>query len=286
MKFARWLSVLAAFSLMACSQPAVVESNTVQMHREPPRTSVRVAVNRLKKGLPSLARRKVGALVVFNLPDGYLLRAKTKINPPDFALKEVLSLQTERTSWLNEALVVNCDSCDVKTEAPLEILPERLILRLIDRVSLRQAPTSADWKDIEKSWPDRDVIWLILGAEDYEQKRGPAREKGLLAAWSQSTVTLRSLLRDRRTGRILHDAFVVGNDQDLVFYERVKEPKSGIMVKARIAPYEAKDIEKMEPSGSAFDSPRYDDVYPYPPVPESPLIVQKALLRLTEALAP
>lgn len=266
----------------SCAQKEI----PANLRREPPKAEARVVTSQLKGGFPSLKGRKIGALVVFNLPDGYLIRAKSKINPPDFALKEVLELQRERSSWLDEALVTNCDGCDVETVPPLEILPEELLLRLIDMASLRQKPTEADWRAIEAAWPDRDVIWLVLGSDDYEKKRGPSREKGLLTAWSQNTVLINSFVRGRPEKKVLHQATVKGHDEDVIFYEMLSDRELTPQTKARVASFSTDDAAKWEPPGSIYDGSRFDDVYPYPPVPESPLIIQKSLLRLTETLAP
>lgn len=273
--------------ILSCAGRLKSEDRMSLPPKDPPRAEARVLKNDIKGGLPSLKGLKIGVLVIFNLPDGYLIRAKSKINPPDFALKEVLNLQTDRVDWMNEALVTHCESCQgIEVAAPMQILPEETLLRLIDRVSLNQAPTESDWAEIARAWPEQDVIWLILGSEDYEQKRGPAREKGLISAWSESRVNVRSLLRDVRAKKLLHEAVSNGHDEDLIVYQTVSQPGSGEPVRASVVSFQTDDLRKWEPQGSAFDSPKYDDVYPYPPVPESPLIIQKTLLKLTESLAP
>lgn len=275
--------LLSAFLSGACSTKGPAPSPA----KEPPKAEAKIVNDRLKGGLASLKDKKIGVLVVFNLPDGYMIRAKSKINPPDFVIKELTEIQTDRIGWLNEALVVNCEKCgDPDVVPPLKILPEDLLLRLIDRATLKQKISDADWSDIAKAWPGHDVLWLILGSEDYEQKRGPSKEKGLVSAWAQSTVLLRSFVRETASKKLLHEAVVEAHDEDLILYQRIAEPESGQLVKASVAPFKTENLAKWEPEGSALDGSKYDDVYPYPPVPESPVIVQKALLRLTESLGP
>lgn len=274
------------FFAMSCATAPVPDRMSLPS-RGLPHAEVRTLKNDLKGGLQGLKDRKIGVLVIFNLPDGYLIRAKSKINPPDFALKEVLNLQTDRVDWMNEALVTYCDKCQgVEVAPPLQILPEETLLRLIDRVSLRQSPSEADWAEISKAWPDRDVIWLLLGTEDYEQKRGPSGEKGLISAWSESRVNVRSLVRDVKARKLVHEAVANGHDEDLLLYQLLRQPGSGMPVRASVVSFQTDDIAKWEPIGSSYDSPKYDDVYPYPPVPEIPLIVQKTLLKLTESMSP
>src|SRR5690606_21081068 len=113
----------------------------------PPVAEINVRINQLPKGLAGLKGKKIKTFVVFNLPDGYLIRAKSKINPPDYAIKEVIDLQEERISWFNEAMVVNCDQCvDLQADPPLRSLSERDLLLLIDQASLRQEPQAANWE--------------------------------------------------------------------------------------------------------------------------------------------
>lgn len=280
------LLLIGLLLLNACAHKANV-AGTDPSAKEPPRAEARTIRSSLTGGLASLKDRKIGALVVFNLPDSYMIRAKAQINPPDIVLKELTEIQLDRTAWLSEALVTNCEGCgDVAAEPPIQVLPERLLLRLIDRGSLKQPPSEADWRDIAVAWPGFDVLWVILGDEDYEQKRGPSHEGGIVAAWSESRVTLRSFLRDVKSKKILHEAVVDGRDEDLILYQKVNEPESGQPVKAAVVPFEAENLSRWEPQGSIYDGTRYDNVYPYPPVPEIPLILRKSMLRLTETLAP
>lgn len=276
--------VVMSLVLTACSS---AQKNAFPPPKDPPKAEAKIVRDELKGGLSSLKDRKIGALVIFNLPDGYMIRAKTKINPPDIVIKELTEIQTDRIGWLNEALVVNCEKCgDIDIEPPLKALPEDLLLRLIDRTTLKQKISDADWADVAKAWPGHDVLWLILGSEDYEQKRGPSREKGLVSSWAQSTVTVRSFIRDLKSNKLLHEAGIEGHDEDLLLYQAVVEPESGQLMQAPLVPFKNDNIAKWEPAGSSLDSSKYDDVYPYPPIPESPVIVQKTLLRLTETLAP
>ncbi len=243
--------------------------------------------NELPGGLASLKGKKVHAFVIFNLPDGYLIRAKSKINPPDYAIKEVVDLQEERVSWLNEALVVNCDQCfDLHAEPPLRELSEEDLLRLIDKVSLHQDPSASDWKTLRKETGKADYIWLIFGSEDYEQRRGPVEKRGVLSAWSQIEVTLKGYLYDRAKGKVIHASEVVSKDFDLAAYPLPSEMQNEKTRAASLKLSSLEDLSVLEPQGSDFDSTQFDNQYPYPDVPGSPEVVQKGLLKLLELANP
>lgn len=249
----------------------------------PAQAEGKILKNELKGGLSSLKGKKVHAFVIFNLPDGYLIRAKSKINPPDYAIKEVVDLQEERVSWLNEALVVNCDQCfDLHAEPPLRELSEDDLLRLIDKVSLHQAPVAADWKTLQKESGKADYIWLIFGSEDYEQRRGPVKKNGVLSAWSQIEVTLKSYLYDRAKGKVIHASEVVAKDFDLAVYPLPTEMQDKQTALAVTKLSTLDDLSALEPEGSGFDSTQFDNQYPYPDVPDSPNVVQKGLLKMLE----
>ncbi|MBX2988278.1 MAG: hypothetical protein KF802_10310 [Bdellovibrionaceae bacterium] len=268
MKKAFSLCLLSA-SLLSCSQKASLKTGSADgPPRDPPQTEITVSKNDLAGGLKSLKGKKVTAFVIFNLPDGYLIRAKAKINPPDFAIREVLDLQNERINWFNEALVVNCDDCpEVEANPPLQVLRENDLLRLIDRVSLNQDPTAADWQVLRKEAPAANFLWLIFASEDYEQKRDSNEKKDHVVARSESEVRLRSFFYDPAARKVRHAAQVRGWD----FNE---------------TSYPLRKTDWNVPAGGGFDSLQFDSIYSYPVVPDIPPITRKAFLRLTEALNP
>lgn len=253
---------------------------------EPPRIEVKTLMSAGPHQLQDLKGRPVTALLLHQLPDSYLLRAKAKINPPDFALRQVADLQAERASWLNEALVVHCDGCQsIEAIPPLRVLPEEFLLNLMDKIPLRQELKPEEMKKIAAFLPSAEVLWVILASEDYERRRGPIKEAGLISAWSGSEVQLRSFLYDVKSGKWLHKAQVEGSDQDVIVYEKVREEGALKVPQARTVPFQTKDLRTLIPEGSSFDGLKYDEVYPYPAVPETQRIYQHALQALTANLA-
>lgn len=249
----------------------------------PPEATGRVLMNSLPGGIEGLKGKKVHAFVIFNLPDGYLIRAKSKINPPDYAIKEVVDLQEERVSWLNEAMVVNCDQCfDLHAEPPLRELSEIDLLKLIDKVSLQQDPQASDWSILSKEAKKADYIWLIFGSEDYEQKRGPVVKQGAMVAWAQVDFTLRGFLYDQAQKKIVHSSEVISKDFDFALFPLPSDLETAATRKALSQLASLEDFTALEPMGSQFDSTQFDGQYPYPDVPEMPAVVRKGLLKLLE----
>lgn len=280
-------SFLLSFGFLAACASKTTSSEILNLPpKAPPVAEGKVLQNHLTKGFTGLSGKKVKAFVVFNLPDGYLIRAKTKINPPDYAIKEVVDLQEERVSWLNESLVVNCNECfDLQADPPIKVLEERDLLRLIDRTSLRQEPTATDWATLVAASPAADYIWLIFGAEDYEQKRGPLLSYGILSAWSQSEVHLRSFLYDRNAKKLVHSAIVHARDFDVSVFPLPDELQTEKGRKASENLQKLEDLSVLEPEGSDYDALQYDQTYVYPDIPDSPTMIQKAFLKLTEMMS-
>lgn len=259
-------------SFVACSQsskkaavPPVLKRSGVTVPRDPPQAEGKVLLNDLNGGLVSLKGKRILALVIFNLPDGYLIRAKSKMTPPDSATREVLDLQVERIKWLEEALVTNCEGCgEIQTPAPLEAIGETENLKMIDHASLRRAPTPEDIAMFIKQQPGVDYYWVIFASEESEQKRALAPGKlDLLEATSSSEIQIRSYLYEKKTKKLRHSAEVRGWDQEVLIYP-------------------LKEVAGVE----NYDNLKYDPQYPFPLVPEVAPIAQKSLLKLTELLNP
>src|SRR5688500_7448631 len=120
------LVIALIFGLLAACTSAPKEppvSTDVTPLKEP-KVDIQIRDSNLPKGLASLSDRKVTALFIYNLPDSYLIKAKSLFNPPDYALQEVLALQTDRKEWLDEAIVTFCGECkNTQVEIPLKTLP-------------------------------------------------------------------------------------------------------------------------------------------------------------------
>lgn len=279
---------LSALFFVSCAhRTGEIQSDSLSgLPDAPPVIESKVSFTSQANVMSQIANRRVAVLQIHQLPDSYLLRAKNKINPPDMAISEVRSLQEERSSWMNESLVVHCDTCKTfETLLPLDVLPEGFLLELMDKVALKQDLKVEDLRRIASAVPGYDVLWVIFANEDYEQKRGPlAQEKGLISSWSGSEVFLRSFVYDLKKRTWLHRAEVEGLDQDLIVYQQVREEEGRALPRARVAPFQSQPDASLIPAGSIYDGERYDHVYPYPPVPDTVRVHQKSLLSLTESL--
>ena len=282
------LATLGIFFLGACQVGGVKSKSTQEIPpRDPPRAEVKVISSSLKAGFKSLEGRKVGAMLIYNLPDSYLIKAKHLINPPDYALKEVMDLQEERQAWFDEAIVSACDDCkNVNSFVPLRILPENLLLQLFDKGSLKQDLGQKDFAQIAPHMKEADVLWIILGYEDYEQRRGLTGDANVVSAMAENTIYLRSYIYDTKAAKILHSAQVTGTDEEILLYAKQAEKDGNELERAPMLLDRMKSRLIHLPVGDSLDALRYDSVYPYPSVPESGLIIKKALNGLTEAINP
>ena len=254
------------------------------MTKEPPQIEFLLKDNKLAQGLKSLAGQKVTALFIYNLPDSYLIKAKALFNPPDYAAQEVTNLQTDRQGWVDEMIVTYCDDCkDIKVQIPFKAMPEDILLTWIDKSSLNQDPTAKEIENLKDYFNETDIFWIILGSENYEQRRGETGDAVMISALAENTVTLRSYIFDLKKNVFLNRTIVQATDKDILIYEKGKaEPET----KAAILFDKMKDKFWPLPVGRSYDSPKYDEVYPYPSVPESSYVIKKALSALGENLNP
>ena len=282
---------LLILTLSSCASKKITHENTEQNNqsvaKEMPRTEVKVLETNLASGLKQLQSRNVAVLFIYNMPDSYLIKAKSKINPPDYAIHEVMNIQSDRAEWMNETLVTHCDECkNFQSMIPLQVLPEDALLKLIDRASLKQDPTKADFEMIHQNVKEADVFWVIFGSEEYEQKRGQTGDQNVSSAVAENTVTLRSFIYDTKNNRFLNKATVTGYDDDLILYEKQVEKEGLVLKRAPLLMNKMKSKLIHMPVGPSYDGFKYDDIYPYPPVPENGLIIKKSLSALAEILSP
>ena len=252
--------------------------------KEPPKIEFTLKDNKLTQGLKSLSGQKVTALFIYNLPDSYLIKAKALFNPPDYAAQEVTNLQRDRQGWMDEMIVTYCDDCkEIKVQVPFKTMPETLLLSWMDKSSLNQEPTPKDIENLKTYFPDTDIFWVILGSENYEQRRGETGDALNISAIAENTITLKSYIFDLKKKVFVNRTIVNATDKDLLIYEKqTPETRS----KAKILFDKIKDKFWPLPVGQSYDSPKYDEVYPYPPVPESSYIIKKALSAVGENLNP
>ncbi len=252
-----------------------------------PKVEVLIAESNLPNGLQDLKDRKIGAFFVYNLPDSFLIRAKHLFNPPDYAAQEVMNLQNDRQEWMDEMITTFCGSCEnIKVQIPYKIFPEKFLLSLMDKASLDLELSPEDFKTISKHYPEADVVWIILGSEDYEQIRGLTSEETMISALAENTTILRNFIFDLKNRKWLHRAEFSVTDRDIIVYERAKDAEVGLTRRANILSEGSRDQFWPMPVGVSYDSPMFDDIYPYPPVPESSFIIKKALSSVGESLTP
>ena len=276
--------ILTGLTISSGCQSSKSKMNELAAAKDSPKIEFTLKDNKLPQGLKSLNGQKVTALFIYNLPDSYLIKAKALFNPPDYAAQEVTNLQTDRQGWMDEMIVTYCDECkDIKVQIPFKIMPENLLLAWMDKASLKQEPAAKDIEGLVKYFPDTDVFWIILGSEDYEQRRGETGDALNISAIAENTVTLRSYIFDLKKKLFVNRTQVNATDKDLLIYEKqTPETRS----KAKILFDKIKDKFWPLPVGQSYDSPKYDDIYPYPTVPESSFIVKKALSAIGENLNP
>ncbi len=252
--------------------------------KEPPKIEISLKENKLPQGLKSLTGQKVTALLIYNLPDSYLIKAKALFNPPDYAAQEVTNLQTDRQGWLDEMIVTYCDDCkNIKVQIPFKTMPEDSLLAWIDKASLSKEPTPKEMESLKSYYQDADIFWVILGSENYEQRRGATGDALMISGIAENTVTLKSYVYDVKKKTFLNRTQLNATDKDILIYEKDKNESHS---KAAILFDKMKDKFWPLPVGQSYDSPKYDEVYPYPPVPESSYIIKKALSALGESLNP
>lgn len=271
---------LFVFLVAACSLVSkdVSPSRSDALLLKEPKTVTEVKESQLPGGLQSLADKQVTGLFIYNLPDSYLIKAKALFNPPDSAAQEVINLQTDRQGWMDESVVTYCGECkNIKIEIPFGTLPESLLLKLIDKASLKQDVIPADLVGLKKYFPKAQVLWLILGSEDYEQQRGVAENGSMISAIAENTVTLRSYIYDLETKKWLHRSQVIVSDRDFAIYQKLNEGQLELNQKPKILTDNFDGKFWPMPVGASYDSPKYDEVYPYPPVPESSFLIKRAL---------
>lgn len=285
MKKTFYLWLLAAVLVVGCSNQPKSEKFAPDANilppKDPPRVEVTIAKDNFKNAFEAFKGKKVTILFIYNLPDSYLIKAKSKINPPDSALQEVMNLQSDRVEWLNETLVAICGSCNnFQVEVPLKLLPENLLLYFIDKASLQ---IELSWADIAKlqNYVKNDYLWIILGTEDSEQKRGESDNKSMVAAVGENRVTLRSFVFDMKKKQMLNHIQVLGMDEEVVLYGKQEGEGAAPILFERM-----KSKATYLPMGVSFDSIKFDEVYPYPPIPESGLIIRKSLAALMEVMSP
>lgn len=267
--------------LFGCQSAKLKETDGT---KEAPRISTFLKENKLPQGLKSLSGQKVTALFIYNLPDSYLIKAKALFNPPDYAAQEVTNLQTDRQGWVEEMIVTYCDDCkEIKVQIPFKAMSENVLLSWIDKASLNQEPTAEDIESLKSYFKDTDVFWIILGSENYEQRRGETGDARLVSAIAENEVTLKSYIFDLKKKAFLHRTVVTATDKDILIYE-----KGDLEQKTKAALFFDKIKDKFWPLpvGKSFDSPKYDEVFPYPTVPESSFIIKKGLSALGESLNP
>ncbi len=271
-------------SLFAGCQSLKSKFYDTSSSKETPKIEFLLKENRLSQGLKSLGGQKVTALFIYNLPDSYLIKAKALFNPPDYAAQEVTNLQSDRQGWMDEMILTYCDDCkDFKVQIPFKAMPEDVLLAWIDKSSLNQDPTPKEIENLKTYFPETDVFWVILGSENYEQRRGATGEALMVSALAENTVKLKSYIYDLKKKDFLNRTTVQATDKDILIYEKGKNETGA---KAAILFDKMKDKFWPLPVGQSYDSPKYDEVYPYPPVPESSYIIKKALSALGESLNP
>ena len=252
--------------------------------KDPLKIEVSIKENKLPQGLKSLNGKKVTALFIYNLPDSYLIKAKALFNPPDYAAQEVTNLQSDRQGWLDEMIVTFCDDCkDIKVQIPFKTMPEDVLLAWIDKASLNKEPAPQEIEDLQKYFKETEIFWIILGSENYEQRRGATGDAVMVSAIAENTVSLKSYVYDLQKKVFLHHTDLTAMDKDILIYEK---GKTETKTKAAILFDKMKDKFWPLPVGQSYDSPKYDEVYPYPVVPESSYIIKKALSALGESLNP
>lgn len=281
------------FIFLSCATNPIessVEAPTVSAQiplPKEPKIEVVILESNIPKGLQELKERKVVAYFIYNLPDSFLIRAKNLFNPPDYAAQEVTNLERDRQEWLDETITTFCGSCEnIKVEVPFKVLPEVALLNLMDKASLDQMLTEKDIFEISKHHSDAEVIWVILGSEDYEQKRGLTAEQTMISAVAENTTVLKNFIYDLKAKKWLHRGEYSVTDRDIVVYERVKDVEKGVTKKATVLADRSRDQFWPMPVGISYDSPMFDEIYPYPPVPESSFLIKKALSAIGESLTP
>ncbi len=252
--------------------------------KDPLKIEYTLKENKMSQGFKSLSGQKVTALFIYNLPDGYLIKAKALFNPPDYAAQEVTNLQIDRQGWLDEMIVTYCDDCkNIKVQIPFKIMSENLLLSWIDKASLNKEPTFQEIEDLKILFKDTDIFWIILGSENYEQRRGATGDALMISAIAENTVTLKSYIYDLKKKAFLNRTQLNATDKDILIYQKDKNENQ---TKAAVLFDKMKDKFWPLPVGQSYDSPKYNEVYPYPPVPESSYIIKKALSALGESLNP
>ncbi len=280
----RSLVIAAVLFLFIGCQTSKNKLNDSSGAKDPLKIEISSQENKLAGGLKSLSSQRVTALFVYNLPDGYLIKAKALFNPPDYAAQEVTNLQTDRQGWLDEMIVTYCDDCkNIKVQIPFKAMSENLLLAWIDKASLNKEPTPKEIDELKPVFKDTDIFWIILGSENYEQSRGATGDALMISAIAENTVTLRSYVFDLQKKAFLNRTELNATDKDILIYAKEKNENQ---TKAAILFDKMKDKFWPLPVGQSYDSPKYNDVYPYPPVPESSYIIKKALSALGESLNP
>lgn len=249
--------------------------------KDPSRVEITNKKNEMPKGLETLAGKTTKVLFIYNSPDSFLIKAKNKINPPDAAIQEVESLQSDRNSWLNDILVPACGECPhLKVELPIRQLPESSLLKLMDAASLNREISLKEMADLRSSVAS-DYVWIILGSEESEQFRGLTRDKEVVAAKSENRVRLRSYIYDFAKNQTLSDVEIRAVDDEVVLYR--KSEGAGV-APVLLEKMKANNIDLI--SDNSLDALMYDEVYPFAPIPESGYIIRQGLAGLIETINP
>jgi hypothetical protein len=171
-------------------------------------------------------------------------------------------------------------------EIPFKTLPEKILLGLIDKASLNREMNGKDIEALKPYFKSTDIFWIILGSENYEQHRGETADGLMISALAENTVTLRSYIYDLKAKSTVNKTVLHVTDRDLIIYEKLTENNNGEQKKPAILYDKMKDKFWPMPVGMSYDSPKFDDIYNYPPVPESIYIIKKGLSALGESLNP
>lgn len=279
--------VFLSFLISCSSEPKSQTKNDMANRassyppKDPPSSEIKTIIPFQAKNLESLSERSIKVLIINNLPDSYLIKSKYKMNPPDFAIEQIESLQNERNSWFNENIVSICGTCSfIQTELPIRTLTESNLLKLMDKISLGQDVSTKELVSLSSNGKN-DILWLILVSSYEEQRRGESNNLSVIAAISESHVKLRSYMYDYKLNKIISHLEVQTNDEEIFLYGR--QDGAG---QAKLLIDKMRTNPSYLPTGLSFDAAQFDDVYPYPPLPDGNLLVKSSFAALLEKLSP
>lgn len=275
--FINLIFLLFIGSLIACTS---IGKKQTPSHEELDGPQVQVQLMKeLHGGLKSLKNKKVKAVIFYNQPDVYLLKERQKQNSEDFAFDELVKIQNERVEMLNQALATVCDECkDFEVLNSAEVLKTQTSIDMMTNLIKHSDPKSEDIKKILSEIGGADYLWILTGNEDVNQKRLADQEKAYSS--SAKTIYFKSLMYEATTNNIVQQAVVVGADEEMNIYKLIKDNVSAVEIFKKL-----KNSLKFV-KGDELIGEKNDKLYPFPPVPQTSVLMNKAFVNLLEVLNP